>query len=322
MDDKLKLFSLSANEPLAQKIANKLGTTLAKCSIKKFADGEVIVDIAESVRGKNCYVIQPTSPPNVNEAIMELLVMIDALKRADAKTICAVLPYYGYARQDRKSKPRQPITSKLVATLMETAGATRFMSMDLHASQIQGFFSVHFDEFYALPIISKYFSEKDISNLCVVSPDHGGAVRAKKMSEYLDCPIAIIDKRRPAPNVSEVTGIIGEVEGKNCVVIDDMIDTGGSIVNAVGELKKKGAKKVYVACTHAVFSGPAVDRLSNAEIEEVVVTDTIHLNEEKIFDNLKIISVANLFADGIKAVYNKKSIGDVFEKYEKEINLK
>ncbi len=322
MTDKLKMFSLTSNEPLAREIAANLGIELSECKITKFADGEIIVDIAQSVRGQHCYVVQPTSPPNVNEAIMELFVMIDALKRADAKTICAVIPYYGYARQDRKSKPRQPITSKLVAKLIESAGANRVMTMDLHASQIQGFFDVRFDEFRSLPLLAQHFASKNIENLTIVSPDHGGAVRAKKMSEHLSCPIAIIDKRRPAPNVSEITGIIGDVEGRNCVIIDDMIDTGGSIVNAAEELKNKGAKDVYIACTHPVFSGQAVEKLSNANVKEVVVTNTINLPEEKKFDNLHIISVAGLFADGIKAVYEEKSVGCVFEKYEKLINSK
>ncbi len=315
----LKLFTLSANPKLGLEIAKHLGIEVSASSIKRFADGEIMIDEFESVRGSHCYVVQPTSSPNVNENIMELLVMIDALKRADAKTICAVIPYYGYARQDRKTKPRQPITSKLVATLLEAAGATRVMVMDLHASQIQGFFNIHIDEFYALPIISKYFADKKIENLTVVSPDHGGAARAKKMGIYLDAPNAIIDKRRPKPNVSEVVGIIGDVKGRNCILIDDMIDTGGSIVNAAYELKNQGALDVYIACTHPVFSGKAIERLKDAPVKEVVVTNTIKLDEEKHFKNLTVISVAELIANGIKAVYEDRSIGEVFNSYEKRI---
>ncbi len=317
--NKLKIFSLSANDTLAKNIALNLGTVVSECKIQKFADGEVIVSDFESVRGSHCYIVQPTSPPNVNESLMELLIMIDALKRADARTICAVIPYYGYARQDRKCKPRQPITSKLVATLLEAAGATRVMVMDLHASQIQGFFDIQIDEFNSLPIIANYFDMKNIEDLTVVSPDHGGAVRAKKLSTFLNCPTAIIDKQRPRPNESEVVGIIGDVKGKNCIIIDDMIDTGGSIVNAVNELKKQGALDIYVACTHPVFSGPAAKRLSDCDAKEVVVIDTIKLPEEKCFEKLVILSAAELFACGIKAVYDQVSLGDVIKGYEKKI---
>ncbi len=315
----LKIFSLTNNCKLAADIADSLGLGVSECKIERFADGEVLVSGFESVRGSHCYIVQPTSPPNVNESIMELLILIDALKRADAKTICAVIPYYGYARQDRKCKPRQPITSKLIATLLEAAGVTRVMVMDLHASQIQGFFDVQIDEFNALPILSKYFIEKNIDDLTIVSPDHGGAVRAKKMSELLDCPIAIIDKQRPRPNESEVVGIIGDVKGKNCIIVDDMIDTGGSIVNAVAELKKQGAKDVYVTCSHALFSGEASKRLSNCEAVEVVVTDTIALPKEKHFDKLVVLSTAELFALGIQAVYNQVSLGDVIKKHQNKI---
>ncbi len=312
----IRVFGLNGNKELANDIAMHLGVPLSECKIQKFADGEMIVEGFESVRGSHCYVVQPTSPPNVNENIMELLIMIDALKRADAKTICAVIPYYGYARQDRKCKPRQPITSKLIATLLEAAGATRVMIMDLHSSQVQGFFDVQIDEFVALPIITKHFKDKNLSDLTVVSPDHGGAVRAKKMSDLLGCPTAIIDKQRPRPNESEVVGIIGEVAGKNCILIDDMIDTGGSIVNAVHELKKEGAKDVYVACTHPVFSGPAIERLRDCPAEEVVVTNTIYIEESKRFDSLIILNTAELFANGIRAVYEERSLGDVIREFE------
>ncbi|MFV0499045.1 MAG: ribose-phosphate diphosphokinase [Bacilli bacterium] len=316
---KINIFGLTNSNGLADDIANHLGLKLSACSIQKFADGEMIAQGFNSVRGSHCYVVQPTSPPNVNESIMELLIMIDALKRADAKSICAVIPYYGYARQDRKCKPRQPITSKLVATILEAAGATRVMVMDLHASQIQGFFNVQIDEFSALPIITKHFKEKNIEDMTIVSPDHGGAVRAKKMSELLKCPTAIIDKQRPRPNESEVVGIIGKVKNRNCILIDDMIDTGGSIVNAVIELKKEGAKDVYVACTHPLFSDPAIERLSSCDAKEIVVTNTIHIDKEKRFDNLIILNTAELFADGINAVYEERSLGDVIQEFENKV---
>lgn len=317
--EKLKVFSLSANDKLAANIAKNLGIEVSDCKIQKFADGEIMVSDFESVRGSHCYIVQPTAPPNVNECLMELLIMIDALKRADARTICAVIPYFGYARQDRKCKPRQPISSKLVATLLESAGATRVMVMDLHASQIQGFFDVQIDEFNSLPIIANHFANKNLENLTIVSPDHGGAVRAKKLSTFLNCPTAIIDKQRPRPNESEVVGIIGDVKNRNCIIIDDMIDTGGSIVNAVKELKRQGALDVYVACTHAVFSGEASEKLTNCDAKEVVVIDTIKLPEKKVFDKLVILSSAELFACGIKAVYNQVSLGDVISDYEKKI---
>lgn len=261
MKNKITVFSLSSSKKLAQDIASILGTKVGDCKVHHFADGEILCEIGESVRGKDVFIVQSTSNP-VTENLMEILVLTDALKRASAREITAVIPYFGYARQDRKAKPRQPITSKLVADLLTTAGVNRVVTVDLHAAQIQGFFDIPVDEMQALPLLIKYFRKKKVQDLCVVSPDHGGATRARKMSEAFDCPIAIIDKRRPKPNVAEVMGIIGNVEGKNCILVDDMIDTAGTITAGVDMLKQKGAKDVYIACTHGVLSGPAIERLS------------------------------------------------------------
>ncbi len=291
MKNKITVFSLSSSKKLAQDIASILGTKVGDCKVHHFADGEILCEIGESVRGKDVFIVQSTSNP-VTENLMEILVLTDALKRASAREITAVIPYFGYARQDRKAKPRQPITSKLVADLLTTAGVNRVVTVDLHAAQIQGFFDIPVDEMQALPLLIKYFRKKKVQDLCVVSPDHGGATRARKMSEAFDCPIAIIDKRRPKPNVAEVMGIIGNVEGKNCILIDDMIDTAGTITAGVDMLKQKGAKDVYIACTHGVLSGPAVERLSTCAAKEVVITNTIEIPQEKKFDKLVSVSVA------------------------------
>ena len=247
---------------------------------------------------------------------MEILVLADALKRASAKEITAIIPYFGYARQDRKAKPRQPITSKLIADLLTVAGINRVVTVDLHAAQIQGFFDIPVDEMQALPLISNYFKKKNISDICVVSPDHGGATRARKLAVALDAPVAIIDKRRPKPNVAEIMGVLGDVEGKNCIMVDDMIDTGGTIVAGIEMLKEKGAKSVHVACTHPVFSGPAVERLQNSSADEVVVTDTIKLPEEKMFPKLKIVTVAVLLARTIENIENCEPLSNVFEMFD------
>ena len=315
MKNQIKVFALSASQQLASDIARILGTEVGKCDVHHFADGEILVQIQESVRGKDVFIVQSTCNP-VTENFMEMLIMCDALKRASAHQITAVIPYFGYARQDRKAKPRQPITSKLVADLLTTAGVDRVVTVDLHARQIQGFFDIPVDEMQALPLICKYFKEQNISDLCVVSPDHGGATRARKMSEYFDCPIAIIDKRRPKPNVAEVMGIIGDVKGKNCILIDDMIDTAGTITAGVGALKAQGAKDVYIACTHGVLSGPAIDRLKACDAKEIVVTDTIPLPPEKYFDRMKIVTVADLLAHTIDNIENNLPVSDVVLRYD------
>ena len=315
MKNKITVFSLSSSKKLAQDIASILGTKVGDCKVHHFADGEILCEIGESVRGKDVFIVQSTSNP-VTENLMEILVLTDALKRASAREITAVIPYFGYARQDRKAKPRQPITSKLVADLLTTAGVNRVVTVDLHAAQIQGFFDIPVDEMQALPLLIKYFRKKKVQDLCVVSPDHGGATRARKMSEAFDCPIAIIDKRRPKPNVAEVMGIIGNVEGKNCILIDDMIDTAGTITAGVDMLKQKGAKDVYIACTHGVLSGPAIERLSTCAAKEVVITNTIEIPQEKKFEKLVSVSVAGLLAHTIENIENNLPVSDVFTQYD------
>lgn len=315
MKNKITVFSLSSSKKLAQDIASILGTKVGDCKVHHFADGEILCEIGESVRGKDVFIVQSTSNP-VTENLMEILVLTDALKRASAREITAVIPYFGYARQDRKAKPRQPITSKLVADLLTTAGVNRVVTVDLHAAQIQGFFDIPVDEMQALPLLIKYFRKKKVQDLCVVSPDHGGATRARKMSEAFDCPIAIIDKRRPKPNVAEVMGIIGNVEGKNCILIDDMIDTAGTITAGVDMLKQKGAKDVYIACTHGVLSGPAIERLSTCAAKEIVITNTIEIPQEKKFDKLVSVSVAGLLAHTIENIENDLPVSDVFTQYD------
>ena len=315
MKNKITVFSLSSSKKLAQDIASILGTKVGDCKVHHFADGEILCEIGESVRGKDVFIVQSTSNP-VTENLMEILVLTDALIRASAREITAVIPYFGYARQDRKAKPRQPITSKLVADLLTTAGVNRVVTVDLHAAQIQGFFDIPVDEMQALPLLIKYFRKKKVQDLCVVSPDHGGATRARKMSEAFDCPIAIIDKRRPKPNVAEVMGIIGNVEGKNCILVDDMIDTAGTITAGVDMLKQKGAKDVYIACTHGVLSGPAIERLSTCAAKEVVITNTIEIPQEKKFDKLVSVSVAGLLAHTIENIENDLPVSDVFTQYD------
>ncbi len=308
---KVKLFSLSSNKQLAEEIANYIGIPLTKCEILRFADGEINVNIPETVRGHKVFVIQSTNAP-VNENIMELLIMIDALKRASAREVNVVMPYYGYSRQDRKAKARQPISAKLIADLLQTAGATRVVSMDLHAGQIQGFFNIPIDNFKAMPIISRYFREKELDDICVVSPDHGGAARARDMGDLLRAPIAIIDKFRPEPNVAAVKNIIGKVRGKNCIIIDDMIDTAGSISAASIALKEAGAKKIYVCCTHPLFSNDAVKKLDAAPIEEVICTNTIQLEKEKMIPKVVQLSIADLLGQGIINIIDDQGVSTLF----------
>ncbi|UUX32949.1 ribose-phosphate diphosphokinase [Fundicoccus culcitae] len=312
-DASLKIFSLRSNEPLAAKIAEEVGVELGKISISHFADGEIKVNIEESIRGDNVYIVQSTSYP-VNNNLVELLITIDALKRASAKTINVVIPYYGYARQDRKANSREPITAKLVANMITVAGATRVLALDLHAAQIQGFFDIPLDHLVGAPLLANYFIEHglDKDNIVVVSPDHGGVTRARKLAEFLKSPIAIIDKRRPKDNVAEVMSIIGEVEGKTCVLIDDMIDTAGTITLGAEALLEKGAKEVYACCTHAVFSGPAIERLENSQIKKVVVTDSILLDESKQMDKLEVVSVAQLMAEAIIRIHENRSVSPLF----------
>ncbi|GAA0320781.1 ribose-phosphate diphosphokinase [Bacillus carboniphilus] len=308
----LKLFTLNSNIGLAEEIAKVIGVGLSKCSVSRFSDGEIQINIEESIRGCDVFVIQSTSSP-VNENIMELLIMIDALKRASAQTINIVMPYYGYARQDRKARAREPITAKLVANLLETAGASRVIALDLHAPQIQGFFDIPIDHLMGVPILSDYFKGKELDgDIVIVSPDHGGVTRARKMAERLKAPIAIIDKRRPRPNVAEVMNIVGNIDGKIAILIDDIIDTAGTITLAANALIENGAKEVYASCTHPVLSGPAIERIENSKIKELVVTNTIELQDEKKIDKVVPLSVAPLIAEAIIRVYEKQSVSTLF----------
>ncbi|MED3560949.1 ribose-phosphate pyrophosphokinase [Bacillus sp. MUM 116] len=313
LDPNLKVFSLNSNLPLAREIAKVIGVELGKCSVTRFSDGEIQINIEESIRGCDVYVIQSTSNP-INENLMELLIMIDALKRASAKTINIVMPYYGYARQDRKARAREPITAKLVANLLETAGATRVICLDLHAPQIQGFFDIPIDHLMGVPILSEYFKNKELNgDIVVVSPDHGGVTRARKMAERLKAPIAIIDKRRPRPNVAEVMNIVGNIDGKVAILIDDIIDTAGTITLAANALVENGALEVYASCTHPVLSGPAIERIQNSKIKELVVTNSIELPEDKKIDKIIHLSVAPLIGEAIIRVHEEQSVSTLFD---------
>jgi len=309
---KLKLFTGNAHPGLVSEIAEYLGVEVSAASVKTFSDGEINVFIDESVRGADVFVIQPTSTP-VNDNLMELLILIDALRRASARRVTAVLPYYGYARQDRKAKARDPITAKLVANLITAAGARRVLSVDLHAGQIQGFFDIPVDHLQAVPILSEYFLNKQMDNGVVVSPDLGGVTRARALAERLHLPLAIIDKRRPQPNVAEVMHIIGEVEGKKVIMIDDIIDTAGTITLGAQALLENGAEEVYVCCTHPVFSGPAIERLRNSVIKEVVITNTIPLGPEKKTDKIKVLSIAPLLGEAIIRIHEDLSVSKLFD---------
>ena len=310
----LKLFALSSNRELAERVAQEIGIELGKSTVRQFSDGEIQVNIEESIRGKHVFILQSTSSP-VNDNLLEILIMVDALKRASAESVNVVMPYYGYARQDRKARAREPITAKLVANMLEVAGVDRLLTIDLHAAQIQGFFDIPVDHMQALPLMAKYFKEKGFlgDDVVVVSPDVGGVKRARKLAEKLDCKIAIIDKRRPKPNVAEVMNLIGEVEGKIAIFIDDMIDTAGTITNGADAIAQRGAKEVYACCSHAVFSDPAIERLEKSALKEVIVTDSIALPERKKIDKIKILSVDSVFAAAMDRIINNKSVSELFE---------
>ena len=310
----IKIFTANASSDLAKKIAEHLGVSLGDAQVGKFSDGEIYVNINETVRGSDVFVVQSTCDP-VNDNLMELLIMIDAFRRASAGRITAVMPYFGYARQDRKAKARDPISAKLVADLIATAGADRVLTMDLHAPQIQGFFNVHVDHLLGVPVLAKFFREemKDVlDNIVVVSPDLGSVTRARNFAQRLDAPIAIIDKRRPKANVSEVMNIIGDIKGKTAILVDDMIDTAGTITNGAQALIDRGASKVYACCTHGVLSGPAIERIKNSCIEQLVMLDTITLSDEKKIDKIKTLSVAPIFGQAIDKVYEETSISTLF----------
>ena len=311
-DDRFKIFSGTANPVLAEKICHHLNVPLGKALLGRFSDGEIYFQILENVRGADVFVVQPCHHP-VDCHLVELLLMIDAFKRASAWRITAVLPYYCYARQDRKDKPRVPISAKLVADLLETAGANRALTLDLHAPQIQGYFNVPVDHLFASPVLTKYFASKNIRDLTVVSPDAGGVERARAFAKKLNAPLAIVDKRRVDIDVSEVMHLIGDVRGRATLIIDDIIDTAGTLVKTAEALLKEGATKVYAGCTHPVLSGPAVERICNSRIEEVIVTDSVPLTEAaKRVSKIKVLSVAELLARGIHSIHEEGSISDLF----------
>lgn len=310
--NEIKLFAGNSNRPLAEAIAKKLNTSLGDCEVTKFSDGEISVHIGETVRGRDLFIIQSTSYPG-NDHLMELLIMIDAAKRASAGRITAVMPYFGYARQDRKARSRDPITAKLVADLITSAGADRVLTMDLHAAQIQGFFNIPVDNLLGGPTLYNYYADKVDDNFVVISPDIGSVGRSRKVAERLGCPMAIIDKRRPKANVMEVMNIIGSVEGKKCLLVDDMIDTGGTIVQGAQALVDAGATEIKACCTHAVLSGPAIERLEKSPIDELIMLDTIYLPPEKRLPKMKILSTADIFAAAIENVYLDKPISKIYD---------
>jgi ribose-phosphate pyrophosphokinase len=309
----LKLFTGNANPELAQAIANHLGISLGELEVKTFSDGEVSVEIKENVRGMDCFVVQPTSPPATNTHIMELLIMIDALRLSSAKRITAVVPYYGYARQDRKVRPRMPISAKLMADLIVTAGADRALCIDLHAGQIQGFFNCPVDNIYATPVLLEGIRQRCHGDLCIISPDAGGVERARAYAKRLDSRLAIIDKRREVANVSEVMHIIGDVEGATCIIVDDMVDTAGTLTEAAKALMDQGASAVYAVITHPVLSGPAIKRIEESPLKELVTTDTIPLSlEGRSCTKIHVVSVAALLGEAIRRINNEESVSSLF----------
>ena len=311
-DDKFKIFSGTANEALADEICNFLGMPRAQAHLTRFSDGEVYVQILENVRGADVFVVQPTCFP-VDQHLLELLLMIDALKRASARRITPVIPYFGYARQDRKDKPRVPVSSKLVADLLTTAGADRALMVDLHAPQIQGFFSIPVDHLFAAPVLVEHFQKLNLPNLTVVSPDAGGVERARAFAKRLNAELAIMNKRRIEANVAQVMNVIGDVRGRTCLVVDDIIDTAGTLVKAAEALIKDGATRVYACCSHPVLSGPAVERIQNSELVEVVVTNTIPLHSEaRKCKKISVLSVGKLLAQAVQSIHEETSVSVLF----------
>ncbi len=310
---KIEVLSGNSNRPLATAVAKELNIPLSDAEVSKFSDGEISITLPQTVRGKDVFIIQSTSYP-VNDNLMELLIMIDACKRASAGRITAVMPYFGYARQDRKARPRDPITAKLVADILTSAGANRVMTMDLHAAQIQGFFEIPVDHLYGAPLLAKYYKNKMDENWVVVSPDMGSVGRARNFASRVDASIAIVDKRRPKANAVEIMNIIGDVKGKTCLMVDDMIDTAGTICQGAAALVKNGAKEVYACCTHGVFSGPAMERITDSPIKELLVLDTINM-PESVRNNpkIKVMSVAKLVARAITTVYSDSSLSAIYE---------
>lgn len=314
MPDGITLLTGNANKPLALKVSENLGIPLTDATVTKFSDGEIMIQINENIRGSDVFVIQPTCQP-VNQNIMELLLMVDALRRASARRITAVIPYYGYARQDRKVQPRVPISSKLIADLITASGTNRILTIDLHAAQIQGFFNIPVDHLYAASILRDYFKSHEFENLVIVSPDAGGVERARSFAKRLNASLAIIDKRREVTNISKVMHVIGDVNNRDAVILDDMIDTAGTITQAADAIKESGARKVFAACTHAVLSGSAVERINNSSLQEVIVTDTIPLeNKLQECKKLKVLTISALLAEAIKRIHDESSISSLFFK--------
>jgi ribose-phosphate pyrophosphokinase len=311
VNEKLVVFSGSSNRQLAEEIARHLSIELGKADLRRFSDGDTLVNIEESVRGKHCFVVQPTCCPS-NETIMELLVFIDALKRASADCITAVIPYYGYARQDKKLHSREPISAKLVANLIETAGANRVLCLDLHSGAIQGFFDIPADNLSAMYLLAEHFHKKQLKDLIVVSPDAGGVKRAKKFSEILGIDLAVVNKFRPKENIAETTGVLGNVKGKNCVLVDDMIDTAGTLCAAAKTLKENGAKKIFACATHGIFSGEAFEKLEKSEINEVIITNSIPLRPGAP-KKITVLSISHLLADAIKRIDSGNSLSELFK---------
>ena len=317
--DRLKIVSLSANPDMAEEIANIIGVEILPSELTHFADGEILFTGKKSFRGDNVYIIQSTCTP-VTERLMELLICIDACKRASARTINCIIPYFGYSRQDRKAKPRQPISAKLVADMLTTAGADRIAASDLHASQIAGFFNIPVDDISPIPLFYRYFVDKGITeNVVCVSPDHGGLVRTSKLAANFNAPIAIIDKRRPEPNKAEILSIVGDVKGKTCIIVDDIVDTAGTLLLAVNKLIELGADKVYAAITHGVLSKDAAERIKNSGIEKLVITNSIPLAPEKQSDKIEVLSLAPLFAKIMLALEEGRSLSDVYQEYQEEM---
>ncbi|MFH0811563.1 MAG: ribose-phosphate pyrophosphokinase [Pseudomonadota bacterium] len=313
MLERLKIFSGNSNIPLAEEVCENLHIPLGKAIVKRFSDGEISVDIGENVRGMDVFIFQSTSTC-ANNHLMEMLIMLDALKRASAARITAVIPYYGYGRQDRKVSPRVPITAKLVADLITVAGANRVLTMELHAGQIQGFFDIPVDHLYSTPVLYQYVKESLLNELVVVSPDPGGVERARSFAKRLNAGLAIIDKRRPTPNVSEVMNVIGEVKDKRAIIFDDMVDTGGTLVQAAEAIEKNGAKEIYACCTHPVLSGNALDRINGSVIKEIIVANTISLSDEKKkkCNKIKVLSVAGLLSEAVRRIYYNESVSALF----------
>ena len=315
MENKTVVIALTSSVELANEIVAEIGIPLGQCDVKHFSDGEIMVELGESVRGKNVYIIQSTCAP-VSSNIMEILIAIDACKRASAESISVVMPYFGYARQDRKAKPRQPITSKLIADLLEKAGATRVITMELHATQIQGFFNIPADDISAICILGKYFQSLDLKDVVVVSPDHGGTTRARKLAEIFHAPLAIIDKRRPKPNVAEAMNLIGDVDGKTAIIVDDIVDTAGTLTAGIQMLKDKGAVDVYASCVHGVLSGPAIQRLKDAKLKGFVCTNTIPQDDKAAqYPEMTVLSVGPVLGSVIKAVEEARPVSEVLASF-------